>query len=234
MPWYTVVQGEWLSKIAARFGLPSWKSIYYAPENAAFRAKRPDPNLIYPGDEVWIPEPNVKPDPGDTEKKHRFKLKPRPPEVLRLLVRRDTGEPFADRKFKLIVWDQNMQFLLDQEGQVPGDGIMERQIPVTATGGRYLLWPAPDASGTPMAWRLKIGHLDPVETVSGVQARLNNTGFHAGDVTGEINQQTTDAIADFQRYCKAHAGQPHIADAGEPDGALSPKVRQALVKFYGA
>ncbi|MFN0130961.1 MAG: peptidoglycan-binding protein [Phycisphaerales bacterium] len=234
MPWYTVVQGDWLSKIAARFGLPSWKTIYYAPENGPFRSKRPDPNLIFPGDEVWIPEPKIEPDPGDTEKKHRFKLKPRPPEMLRILVRRETGEPYADRKFKIMVWDQNTQVLLEKEGQVPGDGIMEQQIPVEAAAGRYMLWPNQDATGTPLAWRLKIGHLDPVETVSGVQARLDNTGFHAGEVTGELNDQTTHAIAAFQRFCKDHAGQAHVADAGEPDGQLTDQVRKALVKFYGA
>ena len=52
---YTVVKGDWLEKIARNHGLSSWRDLYYAPENAAFRAKRPDPNLIHPGDQIVIP-----------------------------------------------------------------------------------------------------------------------------------------------------------------------------------
>ncbi len=53
---YVVQQGDWLSKIAAAHGYDSWKEIYYHPDNAAFRAKRPDPDLIYPGDVLVLPD----------------------------------------------------------------------------------------------------------------------------------------------------------------------------------
>jgi hypothetical protein len=57
---YTIVYGDNLTKIAKRHGLASWKDIYYLPENAPFRAKRPNPDKIYPGDVVLIPgtDPN--------------------------------------------------------------------------------------------------------------------------------------------------------------------------------
>ncbi len=53
---YVVAKGDWLDKIARNHGLASWKDIYYHPKNAGFRKLRPDPNLIYPGDKVWVPE----------------------------------------------------------------------------------------------------------------------------------------------------------------------------------
>ena len=52
---YTVVPGDNLSRIAQRFGLRSWRQIYDDPANAAFRRRRPDPNLILPGDVLVIP-----------------------------------------------------------------------------------------------------------------------------------------------------------------------------------
>lgn len=52
---YTIVSGDTLTKIAKKFGRPSWQSIYNAPENAAFRHKRPNPSLIFPGDVILIP-----------------------------------------------------------------------------------------------------------------------------------------------------------------------------------
>ena len=53
---YVVVKGDWLNKIARNHGLASWKDIYYHPKNADFRKLRRDPNLIYPGDKVWVPK----------------------------------------------------------------------------------------------------------------------------------------------------------------------------------
>jgi len=53
---YTVRPGDTLSSIARKHGFSTWKDVYYHPENAAFRAKRPNPNLIYPGDVVVIPK----------------------------------------------------------------------------------------------------------------------------------------------------------------------------------
>jgi len=53
---YVVKSGDWLSKIAAAHGFSDWRDIYYHPDNAAFRAQRPNPDLIYPGDVVMIPD----------------------------------------------------------------------------------------------------------------------------------------------------------------------------------
>lgn len=52
---YTVLRGDTLSGIAAKHGISSWKSLYEAPANAAFRRKRPNPNLMHPGDRIVIP-----------------------------------------------------------------------------------------------------------------------------------------------------------------------------------
>ncbi len=53
---HIVEQGECLSSIAADYGFADYRTIYNAPENADFRAKRPNPNLIYPGDSLVIPD----------------------------------------------------------------------------------------------------------------------------------------------------------------------------------
>ena len=59
---YTVQPGDSLSKIATRHGLPSWRMVYNSPDNADFRRKRPNPNLIYPGDVLILPYvPNTLP-----------------------------------------------------------------------------------------------------------------------------------------------------------------------------
>ena len=52
---YTVVKGDNLTRIAARHRIRHWQILYLAADNAAFRALRPNPDLIYPGDVIHIP-----------------------------------------------------------------------------------------------------------------------------------------------------------------------------------
>jgi hypothetical protein len=52
---HIVVKGDTLSGIAKKHGFKDWRTIYNDPSNAAFRRKRPNPNLIFPGDVVVIP-----------------------------------------------------------------------------------------------------------------------------------------------------------------------------------
>ncbi|WP_046869564.1 LysM peptidoglycan-binding domain-containing protein [Microvirga massiliensis] len=52
---YIVKSGDTLTRIASKFGFKLYTDIYNHPSNAEFRKKRPNPNLIYPGDRVQIP-----------------------------------------------------------------------------------------------------------------------------------------------------------------------------------
>jgi hypothetical protein len=52
---YTVKPGDTLSSIARQFRLKSWKEIYRHDDNRGFRGKRPNADLIFPGDVVMIP-----------------------------------------------------------------------------------------------------------------------------------------------------------------------------------
>lgn len=60
MKTYVVKRGDSLSKIAQSHKLRSWQEIYNHPKNAAFRAKRPNPNVIQPGDSFFIPGTMIK------------------------------------------------------------------------------------------------------------------------------------------------------------------------------
>jgi len=57
---YTVVSGDNFILIARRFGFRDYRAIYDHPLNADFKAKRPDPTLIVPGDEIVIPNLAIK------------------------------------------------------------------------------------------------------------------------------------------------------------------------------
>ena len=53
---HVVAQGEYLSLIAARFGFRDPRVIWNHPDNAALRERRKNPNVLFPGDVLTIPE----------------------------------------------------------------------------------------------------------------------------------------------------------------------------------
>lgn len=76
-----------------------------------------------------------------------------------------------------------------------------------------------------VAWRrfrLRLDALEPIETVVGLQARLNNLNFHAGPEDGVLGPRTAAAIRGFQR---AH----HCPETGE----MTPETLHALHAAYG-
>ena len=52
---YVVKSGDTLVKIAKEHGFADWREIYNHPDNRAFKAKRPNPDRIFPGDVLMIP-----------------------------------------------------------------------------------------------------------------------------------------------------------------------------------
>ena len=89
---HNIRQGECLSSIAKRYGFADWRTIYEDPQNTEFRQSRPNPNLIYPGDQLWIPDKSPKKLPISTEKKHTLQLKSSLTR-LRLVLKDEEGKP---------------------------------------------------------------------------------------------------------------------------------------------
>ena len=71
-------------------------------------------------------------------------------------------------------------------------------------------------------YSLQLGHLDPIEELTGVQARLKGLGYYRGAVDGAASPELTEAIKKFQ----AKMG---VEETGEMDGA----TQSALVDDFG-
>lgn len=71
---YVVQSGDTLVRIAERFGYGDWRDIYHAPENAAFREARPNPDKIFPGDRLILPGREPAPGKFAAGQRHRFRL----------------------------------------------------------------------------------------------------------------------------------------------------------------
>lgn len=209
---YVVKQGDCLSSIAKRFGLPSYKTIYDHPQNAELRKKRSNPNVIFPGDCVFVPDKSRKEEQGATEQRHTFTLKGEPVK-LRLRLQDDDGNAHAGKRYSLRIGETV------HEGTTGGDGLIEHEIPADAATAT--LKTEFDGTGGPKtrSWLFSIGGLDPVDEISGVQARLNNLGFFCGAVDGVCGEMTEAGLKAFQ----AKAG---LSETGRPDTATKDALRQ--------
>jgi N-acetylmuramoyl-L-alanine amidase len=214
MIWHTVQQGECISSIAKLYRIADPSKIYSHPDNAALRQKRADPNLLFPGDEVAIPF-ETRQENRAIDSKHRFRVGAQPT-MLRLIILNEDGQPVADKNYSLSVDGQQV------EGRTRPNGLIEHEIAADAQRGELRVQLDDPAYGTVYTWSLQIGFLDPIDELSGVQARLNNLGFDSGEVDGLNGPRTRAAVKSFQ---KKHGLVV--------DGIAGPKTKAQLKRVYG-
>jgi hypothetical protein len=218
---HQVEQGDCMSSIAARYGLTDWHDVYDHPDNAELKDKRPNPNILAPGDEVVVPDLPRRWIRCGTEKNHRFVV-PVPRAKLRIVIRSQTGEALADRRFVVRVGGRTI------EGKTSSVGLIDEPIPALATSARLQVWcrdDDPDDPDPTLDRELLLGHLDPIDTVPGVQGRLFHLGYYC-EVTGEIDAATIAAARSF----RAAAGLPavEVPDDSEDDDDAAAQQRAYL------
>lgn len=76
MPTHTVQQGESLSYLAMRNGLPNYRLIWDHSSNRQLKRRRRDPNRIVAGDRVFIPDRETRDESRGTGRRHRFRRGP--------------------------------------------------------------------------------------------------------------------------------------------------------------
>jgi hypothetical protein len=205
MPVVTVSPGDSIPSIAKENGF-FWETIWNHPKNAALKAKRKDPNVLFQGDEVFVPELDIREESRGTDARHKFKLKGQKVKFkLKLLM---MGEPRAGESYSLVVDG------VPHSGTTGGDGLLEHEIPANAKSGKLIL------RGGKEEYPVRIGHLDPIDEIAGVQQRLNNLGFNAGAEDGEMNDTLKAALTAFQNKNK-------LDPSGELDGPTKSKLEEA-------
>src|ERR1035438_89203 len=123
--YYTVVQGDYLSKIAKENGFPDYHIIWDHPNNADLKEKRKNPNVLFPGDQVFVPDMEDKEESGATENRHIFEVK-KEPLKLRLVLEDYLEKPIANAQCALLVEGEVTQHTTD------GKGHIEQEIPQDA------------------------------------------------------------------------------------------------------
>lgn len=186
---HIVRPGEHLSMIATAYGFSDPKALYNHPSNAAFKKKRPNPDVIHPGDVIEIPEKAAKEVEAASGKTHTFKVK-LPTKFLHLVIRDRIGNLVKNERFELQIGKTTI------EGKTTGEGVIDERIPADASAATLRI--------KNHSWQLKIGDLNPVGDtddggVTGAQMRLANLGYQPGRVDGVMGPRTRAAIRAFQK-----------------------------------
>jgi hypothetical protein len=203
---HSVQQGETCAHIAAQYGVPA-KTVWNHASNKTLKDLRSNPNVLFPGDTLNIPDLDTPQLQAPTDNRHRFR-RLGVPLILRLELRDGSGAPLAGCDCELLLGDQTLNLTTD------GQGRLDATLPLAARQGELKV------RGTSMA--LLVGHLDPVDELSGWRERLNNLGYHAGSCDDEVCEQRRYALEEFQ------------CDHGlTVDGICGPKTRARLVEIHG-
>jgi N-acetylmuramoyl-L-alanine amidase len=200
---YTIKQGDCCASLEHEFGIP-WKSIWNHASNTTLKQKRKTPDVLFPGDEIFIPETRLKEEPCATEKLHKFKKKVENVWLrLRLL---EEDEPRRNLKYTLKIGDKEIK------GTTDGNGKLEHKIS-----------PAPREAWVITEtdiYHLTLGGLDPTEEDSGVEQRLTNLGFLGNEKSPAIIEA---AVKEFQDK-----------NGLEQTGEVNDATRSKLLEKHGS
>jgi hypothetical protein len=233
MPLYTVKKGDCIDSIAYSHGL-TWEQVWNHPDNSGLSQQR-DPNVLLPGDQVFVPPLKKGYESAATEQRHRYRLKDTPA-MLHLRLVDDENEPRAGIDYTLNV---NGHFI---EGRTDDDGCIDESI--RPNTGKVILTvrpPPPEQdddqddqvyTGPPTQnstsmqqqeaveeYEIQLGAIDPASEIVGIQERLHNLGYELVEPSGELDQPTQNALRHFQ-------GRNKLEVTGILDDATKQKLEE--------
>lgn len=159
---HVVRRGECMSSIAEAYGF-FWPTLWDAADNAALREHRGDPNVLLPGDRVFVPDRRAKEQACETGMRHRFRRRG-VPERLRMRFTDAEHGPRANAAYAFREGEDT------REGTTDADGYLQEWISTRTRIVTIAFVDGPEL-------RLQVGDLDPAHTRRGAAARLLSLGY---------------------------------------------------------
>jgi hypothetical protein len=172
-----------VQSLSKKFGLSPDK-IWQHPNNDDLRNQRQDPYVLLEGDELFIPDKEVRNESAPTDQKHKYLVTAVATKLCVKLL--DEEEAIANTPCTLTVGGASYS------GSTDGDGLCEHSIPADAATATLVV-------ENNFSIELRLGELDPVDTVTGLQQRLINLGYFAGPFSGQIDEDLKTAILRWQQ-----------------------------------
>lgn len=204
---HEVVLGDHMASIAAQYGFGGWQGVWKHPDNAELRAKR-NPNVLLPGDRVTIPDRAARQVAVETGQLHTFRVS-RSRLKLHLVLQNYDGAPVSAEDVELQLSGAKNELLTTDQGEIAAK-IEPRLGPATLVAR---------GQATPVL----IGTLNPVDALSGLDARLANLGYLSATEDAADPRERRLAIEEFQL-------EHGLTVTGKADGATMAK----LLEVHGA
>ncbi len=206
---HRVRQGESIFSLSKRYGVPADKILNH-PDNRQYQDSGRSSGILYPGDIVSIPDPEIKEVELATNQRHTFSCLNRSVELKMRFLKRD--EPLADEPYLLRVTGDEISGNLDR------DGWLREQVPADAADAVLVL----GEGDSQRKINLRIGDLNPAQEAGGICQRLHNLGFFHSEEDLESERVDPDALRTFQ------------AKHGiEETGQLDEDTRNRIIEAYG-
>jgi N-acetylmuramoyl-L-alanine amidase len=214
---YTVQQGDHMSSIAEMFALRSYGTIWNHPQNARLKSLRQNPNVLYPGDRVYIPDVQEKHELRGTDASHKFEVASTKLH-LKIVIDFPYGPPRANERCQLRV--DGIRYPVST---TDGSGSVDQIIPASSKHGTLKL--------QDIEVDMRVGELDPVDTPTGQISRLVNLGYYLGrfDPNDPDPMVFRSAVEEFQ--CDNMG--PGALQAGNVDGICGPRTQAKLKEVHG-
>jgi len=216
---HRVKQGEHISSLAEKYGFADHRTIWNHPNNEELKQKRKNPDILMPGDSVFIPDRTIRIEMCPTDQRHKFKTH-REPLKLRLVLERFYDRPIADRPCDLFI--NTTQFHLSSDG----NGLLEQKIPRSAENALLVVKDTVSINGdkVPVTFQVpvRIGDLNPLEEPSGQRARLANLGYYRLNGEEIDPLEIRSAVEEFQ--CE---------NGLTVDGVCGPMTQSRMKEVYG-
>ncbi len=214
---HVVKENETPASIAALYEFGDFKDIFEHPANRDLRKLRPNPHCLLAGDLVQIPEKYPRVESCAIDTKHRFILKTNPA-CFRLQLADQDGLYQSGKKYELTVGDQTYKGRTFIEGQI------QHYIAPDIQSGTLEVWYDGD-DRDPTTLTVRIGNLDPAAEPTGIQQRLKNLGFYAGDIDGDLEKITENEVLSF---CATYGIEAQAPDSKEFIAVLSKAHEQVI------
>jgi hypothetical protein len=155
--------------------------------------RRKSRHILLPGDVVVIPEKRRKAIPASTGRRYVLQMVA-VPEILRIRFLTYTQRPRAGVPYLLQLTAADGEPVPDRQGQTDGEGYLTESIPPNAIAGEVWLGKGVDMEEIP----IRLGYVNPIEDLHGLQARLNALNYVCGDEDGTFGERTREALRMFQ------------------------------------
>ena len=190
---HSVRQGEHLTRIAEEYGFRDFHTIWDHGANGKLKSKRVSPNVLNPGDVLQIPEKSPPTESRPTTQIHIWQV-PSNTLNLEIILKDENDEPRQNTPCSLTIEAAKEDLSTDPNGRIRKD-----DLPFKSEIGSLVV--------ATLEIPLRIGHMDPVDELSGKIARLNNLGYDAGDIdedADETSERFRSAVEEFQCDHKLH------------------------------